>query len=147
MSITGAQFVVLHVSSIMINQIFLISFSFRKIYVLSKSTDVESYWMIFDISAQKWTVYQTKINFGYNCCLGKLLTLRGFHYFFHKLAFSLDSLSPINNIMENGTMIDLNLNPPFSEEYQDSDSIGGSFDLVPFYKRYIVNDKIISNNK
>ena len=83
---------------------------------MSKADDFESYWIIFDISSQNWAVYPNKVDFGWNCCRGKLITVRGFHYFFHQLEYSDVNSSPINKILENGTVVDLNMDRPFEKE-------------------------------
>ena len=100
--------------------------------------DFESYWIIFDISTQNWAVYPNKVDFGWNCCTGNVITVRGFHYFFHQLEFSEIDSSPINKILENGTVVDLNIDRPFEKEVQISQDYGSQkFALAPFYQRFI----------
>ena len=115
----------------------LFSLQIRKVYALSRSDDFESYWIIFDISTQNWAVYPNKVDFGWNCCTGNVITVRGFHYFFHKLEHSDVDSSPINKILENGTMVDLNMNRPFEKEYNIAQETVGKFALAPFYQRFI----------
>ena len=115
----------------------LFSLLIRKVYALSQADDYESYWIIFDISTQNWAVYPNKVEFGWNCCRGNVITVRGFHYFFHKLEYSLVDSSPINQILENGTMVDLNMNRPFEKEYNAAQETVGKFALAPFYQRFI----------
>ena len=93
--------------------------------------------MIFDISTQNWAVYPNKVDFGWNCCRGNVITVRGFHYFFHQLENSYADSSPINKILENGTMVDLNMDRPFEKEYNILMESVGNFALAPFYQRFI----------
>ena len=114
-----------------------IPFQIRKLYVLSQSDDFKSYWMIFDVFTQSWTVNENKVNFGMNCCHSKLITLRGFHYLFHDLIYSFyGTLGPVNMILENGTAVDLNIGRPFEKEKVLFGNFPLTFELVPFYKRY-----------
>ena len=62
-------------------------------------------------------MFPNKVDFGYNCCRGNLITVRGFHYFFHQLEYSDVDSNPINKILENGTVVDLDMDPPFEKEY------------------------------
>ena len=115
----------------------LFSLQIRKVYALSRSDDFESYWMIFDISTQNWAVHPNKVEFGWNCCRGNVITVRGFHYFFHELEYSDFDSSPINKILENGTVVDLNMDRPFEEEVKISQDYGiQKFALAPFYQRF-----------
>ena len=110
------------------------SLQFRKVYALSMSYDFESHWIVFDISTQNWTVYANKVDFGWNHPMefrGNLITVRGIHYFFHQLALSNVDSSPINIILENGTMVDLNIDRPFEMENGIQ-----KMSLVPFYQRF-----------
>ena len=97
---------------------------------MSRSDGFESHWIVFDISTQKWTVHANKVDFGWNCCRGNLITVRGIHYFFHQLA--LDS-SHISIILENGTMLDLNIDQPFEKK---NGIQGERISLAPFYQRF-----------
>ena len=93
--------------------------------------------MIFDISTQNWAAYPNRVDFGWNCCRGNILTLRGSHYFFHQLEYSHADSSSINKILENGTMVDLNMDQPFEKEYNILGESVGNFALAPFYQRFI----------
>ena len=105
---------------------------------MSVSDDFESYWIVFDISTQNWAVYPNKVEVVWNCCTGKVITVRGFHYFFHQLEYSDDDSSPINKILDNGTVVDLNMDRPFEEEVKISQDYGiQKFTLAPFYRRFI----------
>ena len=104
---------------------------------MSTPDDSESYWMIFDISTQNWAVYPNQVDFGYNCCRGNVITVRGFHYFFHQLEYSFVDSRPINKILENGTMVDLYMDRPFEKEYEVLMIAEGKFALAPFYQRFI----------
>ena len=66
-----------------------------------------------------------------------MIPVRGFHYFFHQLEYSDVDSSPINKILENGTMVDLNLDRPFEKEYNILGEAVGKFALAPFYQRVI----------
>ncbi len=81
-------------------------------------------------------MYPNKVEFGWNCCSGNVINVRGFHYFFHQLEYSSVDSSPINKILENGTMVDLNMERPFEKEYIILDAVG-KFTLAPFYQRFI----------
>ena len=72
-----------------------------------------------------------QIGFGWNCCRGNLITVRGIHYFFHQLTLSNVDSSPINIILENGTMVDLNIDRPFEKENGIQ-----KISLAPFYQRF-----------
>ena len=82
-------------------------------------------------------MYPNKVGFGYNCCRGNVITVRGFHYFFHQLEYADVDSSPINKILENGTMVDLNVDPPFEKEYNILMESVGNFALAPFYQRFV----------
>ena len=82
-------------------------------------------------------MYPNKVDFGYNCCRGNVITVRGFHHFFHQLEYSDVDSSPINKILENGTMVDLDMDPPFEKEYNILMESVGYFALAPFYQRFI----------
>ena len=82
-------------------------------------------------------MYPNKVDFGLNCCGGNVITVRGFHYFFHQLEYSFIDSSPINKILENGTMVDLYMDRPFEKEYNVLMIAGGKFALAPFYQRFI----------
>ena len=104
---------------------------------MSTPDDFESYWTIFDISTQNWAVHPNIVEFGWNCCRGNVITVRGFHYFFHELEYSDVDSSPINKILENGTVIDLNMDRPFEKEVDISQEYGiQKFSLAPFYQRF-----------
>ena len=99
---------------------------------MSISGDFESHWIVFDISTQKWTVHANKVDFLWNyCCRGNLITVRGINYFFYQLALSNVDSSPINIILENGTMVDLNIDRPFEKENGIQ-----KISLAPFYQRF-----------
>ena len=79
--------------------------------------------MIFDVHTQNWTVHANEISFIWNCCSGSIVTLRGFHLFFHQLAYIIgpdDDSSPIiSRILGNGTVVDLEIiKPPFEKEFE-----------------------------
>ena len=104
---------------------------------MSMSDDYESHWIVFDISTQKWTMYANKVDFGWYFAGFDLITVRGIHYFFHQLANSNVDSSPINIILENGTMVDLNFDRPFEKEYDDLLEHGNpEISLAPFYQRF-----------
>ena len=64
--------------------------------------------------------------------------MRGFHYFFHQLENSYADSSPINKILENGTVVDLNMDRPFEKEVEILQDYGiQKFALAPFYQRFI----------
>ena len=105
---------------------------------MSTPDDFESYWLIFDISNQNWEEHPNKVEFGWNGCSGNVITVRGFHYFFHELEYSDDDSNPINKILENGTVVDLNMDRPFEKEVSISQDYGiQKFSLAPFYQRFI----------
>ena len=115
-------------------------------YVLSTTNEFQSHWMIFDVTNQEWTQFPNKINFIVNCCQGKLVTVRGgFHYFFHKLHYSiLEDESPIYRIHENGTTVDFDIGErPFAKEYEEMLNGFVSFSLAPFYQRFYKKGKYI----
>ena len=98
-------------------------------YILSTTPEFESYWMIFDVNTQNWTMHANKLSFVMNCCSGSIVSVRGFHYFFEQLFYILnhfDNSNPIiSRILPNGTVVDLNVaKPPFESHFEDS---GGSF--------------------
>ena len=97
---------------------------------MSRSDGFESHWRVFDISTQKWTVYASKVDFGWSLG-GNLITVRGTHYFFHQLALSNVDSSPINIILGNGTVVDLNIDRPFEKENGIQ-----KISLAPFYQRF-----------
>ena len=57
--------------------------------------------------------------------------VRGIHYFFHQLALSNVDSSPINIILGNGTVVDLNIDRPFEKENGIQ-----KISLAPFYQRF-----------
>ena len=130
--------------------------SIRKVYVLSKTDNAESHWMIFDIETQQWTVLINDLSFVVHCCYGSLLTIRNIHYYFNNdvtgsspLIHPIDKaklLSPIYRILDNGTSIDLESKIPIAKQYlsamENSNGIPQdlSADLsivqAPFYQRF-----------
>ena len=115
--------------------------SSRKVYVLSTTDEFKSHWMIFDVHSQIWTVYANEISFIWNCCSGSIVTLRGFHLFFHQLAYIIapdDDSSPIiSKILGNGTVVDLKMiKPPFEKEFEENPDGAESIKIVPFYQRF-----------
>ena len=94
--------------------------------------DFTSHWMILDVFANKWTVHAEKHSW---ITEGSLVTVRGFHYFFYQLFHINDYSNPIiSRILEDGTVLDLEIaKPPFEENYEE---FGGSYILAPFYQRF-----------
>ena len=113
---------------------------------MSTTNEFQSHWMIFDVTNQEWTQFPNKINFIINFCQGKLVTVRGgFHYFFHKLHYSiLEDESPIYRIHENETTVDFDIGErPFAKEYEEMLNGFVSFSLAPFYQRFYKKGKYI----
>ena len=120
----------------------------RKVYVLAADEYWQSYWMIFDIVTQFWTVFSNELNFSINCCPGRILTIRNLHYYFHNEPDGLSGLSPYYRIHDNGTSIDLKISErPFAKELEaaweksdanpNGDGYGFlSIELAPFYQRF-----------
>ena len=125
----------------------------RKVYVLSKTDNSESHWMIFDIETQHWTVFISDLNFVLRCCYGSLLTIRNIHYYFHNDIVGSSSfidplvkaalLSPIYRILDNGTSIDLESEIPIAKQYLAAmeNPNGIAEDILnivqaPFYQRF-----------
>ena len=128
----------------------------RKVYVLLKTPNSESHWMIFDIETQHWTVFISDLNFVVRCCYGSILTIRNIHYYFHNDIIGSSPfidpivraklLSPIYRILDNGTSIDLESEIPIAKQYlsamENSNGIPQdlSADLsivqAPFYQRF-----------
>ncbi len=105
--------------------------------MLTESDDYESYWISLDISTQNWEVYPNKVDFGWNCCGGRVITVRGFHYFFHQLEYSNVDSNPINKVLENGTVVNLNMDRPFEKEYNIAQvETIQKVVLAPFYQRF-----------
>ena len=118
------------------NDVFLLLH--RKLYSISTTPEWESHWMILDVNSKTWTINANRLSFVMNCCSGSLITVRGFHYFFHQLFHILnpfdDSDPIISRILANGTVVDLKIyKPPFENHYEGS---GGYFKLAPFYQRF-----------
>ena len=67
-----------------------------------------------------------------NCCRGNFITVRGIHYFFHQLALDSSHIN-IYIILENGTMVDLNIDQPFEKENGIQRE---RISLAPFYQRF-----------
>ena len=123
-------------------------FNIRKVYVLGADKDWQSYWMIFDIGTQFWTIFPNDLNSIVNCCPGRVLTIRNFHYYFHNEPDGSSGLSPYYRILDNGTTIDLKISEiPFSKELEaareKSEANGNvdgygflSIELAPFYQRF-----------
>ena len=125
----------------------------RKVYVLSKTDNSESHWMIFDIETQHWTVFISDLNFVLRCCYGSLLTIRNIHYYFNNDIVGsspiidpivrADLLSPIYRILDNGTSIDLESEIPIAKQYLAAmeNPNGIAEDILnivqaPFYQRF-----------
>ena len=120
----------------------------RKVYVLGADKDWQSYWMIFDVRTQFRTIFRNDLNFIVNCCPGRVLTIRNFHYYFHNEPDGSSGLSPYYRILDNGTTIDLKISEiPFSKELEaarekceenlNCDAYGFlSIELAPFYQRF-----------
>ena len=125
----------------------------RKVYVLSKTDNSESHWMIFDIETQHWTVFISDLNFVLRCCYGSMLTIRNIHYYFHNDIVGSSSfidplvkaalLSPIYRILDNGTSIDLESEIPIAKQYLAAmeNPNGIAEDILnivqaPFYQRF-----------
>ena len=105
-------------------------------YVLSTTPEIESHWMTFDVNTQNWTLHANKLSFFMNCCSGRIVTVRGFHYFFEQLFYVLnplhDSNPIISRILPNGTVVDLNVaKQPYESHFEDS---SGSFRGAGTYK-------------
>ena len=123
-------------------------FFFRKVYVLAADIYWQSYWMIFDIATQFWTFFPNDLNFMFNCCPGRILTIRNVHYYFHNEPYGITGLSPYYRILDNGTAIDLKISEiPFAKELEaarekceenlNCDAYGFlSIELAPFYQRF-----------
>ena len=121
---------------ILCNDIFLLLH--RKVYLISTTPEWESHWMILDVNTKNWTIHANRLSFVMNCCSGSLVTVRGFHYFFHQLFDILnpfdDSNPIISRISENGNFEDLKIaKPPFESHFEGT---GGYFKLSLFYQRF-----------
>ena len=102
-------------------------------------------WYVLDVTEQKWETYPSAlktslVNFG------KLINLRGNLYYFHDLAspnqYQYDSMGSIYHILENGTMIDLERDKPFINEFDINDYEAfriQTIQLTPFIRRYFKN--------
>ena len=124
----------------------------RKVYVLSKTDNSESHWMIFDIETQHWTVFISDLNFVLRCCYGSMLTIRNIHYYFNNDIVGSSPfidpivkaalLSPIYRILDNGTSIDLESEIPIAKQYLAAmENPNGEPDILsivqaPFYQRF-----------
>ena len=124
----------------------------RKVYVLLKTPNSESHWMIFDIETQHWTVFISDLNLVPRCCYGSILTIRNIHYYFHNDIIRsspfidpivrAELLSPIYRILDNGTSIDLESEIPIAKQYlaamENTNEIPGDLSIVqaPFYQRF-----------
>ena len=111
----------------------------RKVYVLSKTDNAESHWMIFDINTQHWTFFMNDLSFVFDCCYGNMLTLRNVHYYFNNDVggVTIPWLNkPIYRILDNGTSIDLESEIPFA--WTNSYGEGEDLSIVqaPFYQRF-----------
>ena len=121
----------------------------RKVYVLAADKYWQSYWMIFDIATQFWTIFLNDLEgLDINCCPGRILTIRNIHYYFHNEPDGVSGLSPYYRILDNGTAIDLKISEiPFAKELEaarekseangNGDGYGFlSIELAPFYQRF-----------
>ena len=121
----------------------------RKVYVLAADKYWQSYWMIFDIPTQFWTVFNNDLKgLDINCCPGRILTIRNIHYYFHNEPDGVSGLSPYYRILDNGTSIDLKISDiPFAKELEaareksqanpNGEGYGFlSIELAPFYQRF-----------
>ena len=121
----------------------------RKVYVLAADKYWQSYWMIFDITTQFWTVFNNDLEgLDINCCPGRILTIRNIHYYFHNEPDGVSGLSPYYRILDNGTSIDLKISDiPFAKELEaareksqanpNGEGYGFlSIELAPFYQRF-----------
>ena len=95
---------------------------------------------VLDITDQNWETYPIIWN-NHLTDFGKLITLRGNLYYFHKLAnkdFS-NSIGAVNRILQNGTRIDLKVDQLFLDKFDGLDSnafIMRHIQLVPFCRRF-----------
>ena len=121
----------------------------RKVYVLAADKYWQSYWMIFDIATQFWTIFPNDLEgLDINCCPGRILTIRNIHYYFHNEPDGVSGLSPYYRILDNGTSIDLKISDiPFAKELEaareksqanpNGEGYGFlSIELAPFYQRF-----------
>ena len=102
-------------------------------------------WYVFDVIEQKWETYPIALNTNF-AHFGKLINLRGNLYYFHDLAdpneYQYVSMDSSYHILENGTMIDLEWDKPFINEFDINDY--GAFrmqtiQLAPFIRRFFKN--------
>ena len=95
---------------------------------------------ILDVTEQKWEIYPVVLE-NYFASFGKLIALRDNLYYFHEL----DSHEfAINRIFRNGTTIDLKVEKPFIDEYDEHNSNVFMIDhiqLAPFSRRFLKNVK------
>ena len=116
---------------------------------MAADKDWQSYWMIFDIATQFWTVFPNDLEgLNINCCPGRILTIRNIHYYFHNEPDGVSGLSPYYRILDNGTSIDLKISDiPFAKELEaareksqanpNGEGYGFlSIELAPFYQRF-----------
>ena len=121
----------------------------RKVYVLAADKYWQSYWMIFDIATQFWTIFLNDLEgLDINCCPGRILTIRNIHYYFHNEPDGVSGLSPYYQILDNGSSIDLKISDiPFAKELEaareksqanpNGEGYGFlSIELAPFYQRF-----------
>ena len=95
---------------------------------------------ILDVTEQKWEIYPVTLE-NYYASFGKLIALRDNLYYFHELA---SHEFAINRIFRNGTTIDLKVEKPFLDEYDEHDSNAFMIDhiqLAPFSRRFLKNVK------
>ena len=102
-------------------------------------------WYVLDVTEQKWETYPIAVDDNL-ATFGKLITLRGNLYYFHDLAnpsqYQYDSMGSIYHILENGTMIDLERDKPFINEFDINDYEAfriQTIQLTPFIRRYFKN--------
>ena len=102
-------------------------------------------WYVLDVTEQKWKTYPSALNTNL-VTFGKLINLRGNLYYFHDLAspnqYQYDSMGSIYHILENGTMIDLERDKPFINEFDINDYEAfriQTIQLTPFIRRYFKN--------